>query len=71
MDDREAKLITGESEVEKATRCVLEHIVGNGNERVFFAKHAAVFTNERQAVDIRVNNETNVVVSLTHEIADV
>lgn len=39
---------------------VVEHIVGNAHERIFFAKHLAVLADESQTVNIRVDNDTHV-----------
>ena len=49
---------------------VLEHIVGHGNEGIFFAKHGAVFAHQRQTIDIGIDHETDVMTTTAHDIAD-
>ena len=48
---------------------MLEHVVGYGHEGVFLAEHGAVLTDHGETVDIGVDDEGYVVVSLAHEVA--
>ena len=49
---------------------MLEDVVSNSYESVFFTEHRTIFTNHSEAVNIGVNNETDVVTTLAHEVAD-
>ena len=49
---------------------MLEDVVCNSNEGIFFTEHRTIFTNHSEAVNIGVNNETDVVAALTHKVAD-
>ena len=49
---------------------MLEDVVSNSNEGIFFTEHRTIFTNHSEAVNIGVNNETDIVAALTHKVAD-
>ena len=41
-------------------RAVLQQVVGDGHQGVFFAKEFAVLANKHEAVDVRVYNDSEV-----------
>lgn len=49
---------------------MLQHIVGTSHEGIFLAEHATVLANQGQAVNIGVNHDTEVMTSLTQEVAN-
>ena len=49
---------------------MLQHVVGNGYERIFFTEHRAVLADECQAVHIGVNHKADVVAALAEQVAD-
>ena len=53
---------------DRVARRMAQHIVGNGNKRIFLAEHAAVLTDERQAVNVRVNHDAEVEAAATHTL---
>ena len=65
-----AKTTSGREIAHGVARSVLEHVVGNCHEGILFTKHGAIFTNKGETVGIGVYHKTNVVASLTHEVAN-
>ena len=50
---------------------VLQYIVGHSNKRVLLAVHSAIFADESKTVNVRVDNERYVVLTLCHKRHDV
>ncbi len=63
---------TGRTQVgNRIARSVLQHIVGHGNQRIFFTVHLTVLTNHGQTVYIRVYHKSNVCLTAFHKVHDV
>ena len=50
---------------------MLKNVVSYGYESILLAVHCSVFADECKSVNIRVNNECNIVLALLHQIHDV
>ena len=49
---------------------VAEHVVGNADECVFLAEHLAVLAYECQAVNVRVDDDAEVILAALHLVHD-
>ena len=55
---------------DRVTGCVLEHIVGNADQRIFLAEHVAVLADDSQTVNIRVNYKSYIRLATTQQVAN-
>ena len=55
----------------RIARSVLQHIVGYGDQRIFFAIHLAVFANHGQTIHIRINDKSYIGFTAFHQLHNV
>ena len=47
---------------------MLQYIIGNGNQRIFFVEQAAIFANDGQTVDIGIGDKTDIHLAIPDDV---